>query len=124
MRNFIEEVEDLEPIAPILPSLLTSIFHLMNEVDNEDLVFALEAIVDKFGERIAPYAIQMAQQLSVAFIKYANASGEDEDEDDVASMAAYGQSNPSCFQLAPFVIFDTWPLILNPHDDDDGGPMV
>ena len=94
MRHFIEEVEDLEPIAPILPSLLSNIFHLMSEVDNEDLVFALEAIVDKFGERIAPYAIQMAQQLSLAFMKYANASEEDEDEDEIASMAAYGEDPP------------------------------
>jgi importin-7 len=60
-------------------------------VDNEDLVFALEAIVDKFGERIAPYAITMAQQLSIAFWKYANANEEDEDDEEMASMAAYGE---------------------------------
>ena len=38
-------------------------FKLMNEVDNEDLVFTLETIVDKFGEEMAPYAIGLCQNL-------------------------------------------------------------
>ena len=29
-------------------------FKLVNEVENEDLVFILETIVDKFGEEMAP----------------------------------------------------------------------
>lgn len=32
-------------------------------------MFTLEAMVDKFGEAIAPYAVQMAQQLAGAFYK-------------------------------------------------------
>lgn len=38
-------------------------FKLMNEVENEDLVFTLETIVDKFGEEMAPYAIGLCQNL-------------------------------------------------------------
>ncbi len=53
------------------------------QVDNEDLVFALEVIVEKFGESIAPFALQMAQQLSLAFWKYANMNDEEEDDDDM-----------------------------------------
>jgi hypothetical protein len=40
-------------------------FKLMNEVENEDLVFTLETIVDKFGEEMAPYALGLCQNLVV-----------------------------------------------------------
>jgi hypothetical protein len=35
----------------------------MSEVENEDLVFTLETIVDKFGEEMAPYALGLCQSL-------------------------------------------------------------
>lgn len=38
-------------------------FKLMNEVENEDLVFTLETIVDKFGEEMAPFAFGLCQNL-------------------------------------------------------------
>ncbi|KAG2439798.1 hypothetical protein HYH02_010433 [Chlamydomonas schloesseri] len=91
LRHFLEEMEDVEPVAPALPALLNSIFGLMNQVDNEDLVFTLEVLVDKFGEQIGPYAVQMAQQLAGAFWKYAAAADEDaEGDDDTAGIAAFG----------------------------------
>ncbi|MCI03537.1 putative importin-7 [Trifolium medium] len=57
LRSFIEACKDLNEIRPILPQLLDEFFKLMNEVENEDLVFTLETIVDKFGEEMAPYAL-------------------------------------------------------------------
>lgn len=45
----------------------------MNEVENEDLVFTLETIVDKFGEEMAPYALGLCQNLvifAVTFIEF------------------------------------------------------
>lgn len=39
----------------------------MNEVENEDLVFTLETIVDKFGEEMAPYALGLCQNLVSSF---------------------------------------------------------
>jgi hypothetical protein len=35
----------------------------MGEVENEDLVFTLETIVDRFGEEMAPYALGLCQSL-------------------------------------------------------------
>lgn len=40
----------------------------MNEVENEDLVFTLETIVDKFGEEMAPYAFGLCQNLVMLFL--------------------------------------------------------
>ncbi|GAX74708.1 hypothetical protein CEUSTIGMA_g2156.t1 [Chlamydomonas eustigma] len=91
MRHFMDEIRELEPLKPLLPALLTSIFSLMSEVENEDMVYTLEAIVEKFGEDIAPFAVQMTQQLVAAFWKYKTAEeNEDEDDDGIAAMAAYG----------------------------------
>lgn len=38
-------------------------FKLMNEVENEDLVFTLETIVEKFDVEMAPYALGLCQNL-------------------------------------------------------------
>ena len=46
----------------------TEFFKLMNEVENEDLVFTLETIVDKFGEEMAPYALGLCQNLVIRVI--------------------------------------------------------
>ena len=37
-----------------LISLVLEFFKLMNEVENKDLVFILETIVDNFGEEMVP----------------------------------------------------------------------
>ncbi len=55
--------------------------HGQSQVENEDLVFTLEAIVEKFGEEIGPYAVELARNLTVAFWKYSNAA-DDEDDDE------------------------------------------
>ncbi|KAJ6383741.1 hypothetical protein OIU78_027100 [Salix suchowensis] len=63
LRSFVEACKDLSEIRPILPQLLDEFFKLMNEVENEDLVFTLETIVDKFGEEMAPYALGLCSNL-------------------------------------------------------------
>lgn len=47
----------------ILCTVFSEFFKLMHEVENEDLVFTLETIVDKFGEEMAPYALGLCQNL-------------------------------------------------------------
>uniref|UniRef100_A0A383WBL3 Importin N-terminal domain-containing protein n=1 Tax=Tetradesmus obliquus TaxID=3088 RepID=A0A383WBL3_TETOB len=92
LRSFVEELADAAPLKPVLPQLMDSIFKLMNEVENEELVFTLEVLVDKFGDEIAPFAVNLARNLTAAFWKYSGmADGEDgEEEDDQAAVAAYG----------------------------------
>ena len=55
----------------------------MREAASDDVVQALEIVVDRYGKDIAPYAVALAQKLAEAFHAYA---GEDDDEE--ASMAA------------------------------------
>ena len=50
---------------------------LMDEVENEDLVFTLETIVEKFGEEIAPFAVGLTQNLVRGFWKSVALSNEE-----------------------------------------------
>nr|AAD24843.1 putative importin (nuclear transport factor) protein [Arabidopsis thaliana] len=65
-------------------------FKLMNEVENEDLVFTLETIVDKFGEEMAPFAFGLCQNLAAAFWRCLNTSEANDDSDDMGALAAVG----------------------------------
>ncbi|KAE8723860.1 Importin beta-like SAD2 [Hibiscus syriacus] len=90
LRSFVEACKDLNDIRPILPQLLDEIFKLMNEVENEDLVFTLETIVDKFGEEMAPYALGLCQNLAAAFWRCMNTAEADDEADDAGALAAVG----------------------------------
>jgi hypothetical protein len=90
LRSFVEACKDLNEIRPILPQLLDEFFKLMNEVENEDLVFTLETIVDKFGEEMAPFAFGLCQNLAAAFWRCLNTSEANDDSDDMGALAAVG----------------------------------
>ncbi|GAB2295813.1 secondary alcohol dehydrogenase (SADH2) [Dionaea muscipula] len=91
LRSFVEASKDLVEIRPILPQLLDEFFKLMNEVENEDLVFTLETIVDKFGEEMAPYALGLCQNLASAFWRCLSTAEADEEGDDPGgALAAVG----------------------------------
>ncbi|GJM85010.1 hypothetical protein PR202_ga00737 [Eleusine coracana subsp. coracana] len=90
LRSFVEACKDLNEIRPILPQLLDEFFKLMNEVENEDLVFTLETIVDKFGEEMAPYALGLCQNLAAAFWRCMASSEAEDESDDSGALAAVG----------------------------------
>ncbi|CAI0452218.1 unnamed protein product [Linum tenue] len=90
LRSFVEACKDLNEIRPILPLLLDEFFKLMNEVENEDLVFTLETIVDKFGEEMAPYALGLCQNLAAAFWRCMNTAEAEDEADDPGALAAVG----------------------------------
>ncbi|XP_054821841.1 importin beta-like SAD2 [Prosopis cineraria] len=90
LRSFVEACKDLNEIRPILPQLLDEFFKLMNEVENEDLVFTLETIVDKFGEEMAPYALGLCQNLAAAFWRCMHTAEVDDEADDPGALAAVG----------------------------------
>ncbi|KAL9242505.1 hypothetical protein vseg_016497 [Gypsophila vaccaria] len=82
LHSFVEACKDMGEIRPILPQLLGEFFKLMNDVENEDIVFTLETIVDKFGEEIAPYAFGLCQNLVAAFWKCMSTAEVDDEADD------------------------------------------
>ncbi|KAM0916061.1 hypothetical protein ACQ4PT_010415 [Festuca glaucescens] len=90
LRSFVEACKDLDEIRPILPQLLDEFFKLMSEVENEDLVFTLETIVDRFGEEMAPYALGLCQSLAAAFWRCMASSEADDEVEDSGALAAVG----------------------------------
>jgi hypothetical protein len=86
--RFLIEVDGAEEtLLPVLPQLLTEYFRIMNEIGNDEVVSALQVLLDKFGDHIEPHAAALVTQLSGAFHQYCSA-GEDEDDDDAALAAA------------------------------------
>jgi len=71
-------------MRPNLPQILDACFRIMSDIGSDDVVQALEIVIDRFGDDIAPYAVALARKLAEAFSAYV-AAGEDDDE---ASMAA------------------------------------
>eukprot|EP00548_Thalassiothrix_antarctica_P003614 CAMPEP_0194146922 /NCGR_PEP_ID=MMETSP0152-20130528/22408_1 /TAXON_ID=1049557 /ORGANISM="Thalassiothrix antarctica, Strain L6-D1" /LENGTH=1062 /DNA_ID=CAMNT_0038847579 /DNA_START=36 /DNA_END=3224 /DNA_ORIENTATION=- len=87
LRFLIESDGAEQTLLPVLPHLLTEYFRIMNEIGNDEVVAALQVIIDKFGDHIEPHAQALVAQLSNAFDQYCNA-GEDDDDDDAAMAAA------------------------------------
>ena len=83
--RFLIEVDGADvTLLPVLPQILNEYFRIMNEIGNDEVVAALQVIIDIFGDHIEPHAIALVIQLSSAFRNYIDA-GEDDDD---AAMAA------------------------------------
>lgn len=90
LRPFVEELDDVNQLKGIVEEVLTELFKLLHEVDNEDVVYTLEAIVEKFGEEISPYALQLLDQLVSAFWKLIQSEEQEESEGEMGALASVG----------------------------------
>jgi len=66
-----------EELRPIVPQLVEEFFKLMNEIDNDELVNALELLISQYEEEMIPYAAQITARLAAAFIRMIDADEED-----------------------------------------------
>ena len=57
----------------------------MTEIGNDEVLAALQVIIDQFGDHIDPHAVALVTQLSIAL---QNHFGAGEDNDDAAMSAA------------------------------------
>lgn len=87
LRYLVEADGAEQTLLPVLPQLLAEYFRIMNEIGNDEVVSALQVLLDKFGAHIEPHAVALVTQLSNTFSQYCSA-GEDEDDDDAALAAA------------------------------------
>jgi hypothetical protein len=71
-------------VGPMLPQVIEQYFRLMTEIGNDDVVNALQSIIEHFEDQIAPLAAQLSQKLSEVFLTYSNG----DEEDDEMQMAA------------------------------------
>jgi hypothetical protein len=86
--RYLVEMDGAEStLLPVLPQILTEYFRIMNEIGNDEVVSALQVLLDRFGDHIEPHAIALVTQLTNTFQQYCTA-GEDDDDDDAALAAA------------------------------------
>jgi len=88
MEKFLIHKEAQQVLKPALKSVLEIYLKLMNDIDSEELVQALEYIVKKFKDDIEPYAIDLCGSLVQAFHRLAQTNVEDDDGE--SALAAVG----------------------------------
>nr|CCA27015.1 conserved hypothetical protein [Albugo laibachii Nc14] len=81
MYPFSETVIDV--LRPVLPRILEQFFKLMDEIGNDEVVMALEKIIERFPNEIAPLSLQLVVKLAECFGQFTSA-----DDDDDAALAA------------------------------------
>ena len=63
---------------------------MFDSAAEQDLVFTLETLVEKFGEEIKPYAAGLVQNLVAAFHKCIHAGDSADDDDASGALASLG----------------------------------
>lgn len=58
------------------------------QIDNEDLTFSLETVVERFSGDMAPYAVGLVSHLTGQFWRIV--ASEDEEDDDDGALGALG----------------------------------
>jgi hypothetical protein len=77
-------------VRPGLESLLKTYLKIMDDIDFDALVNALQNIVDIYQNEIAPYAVGLCTKLGEAFVRLISAKGSGEFEDQETSLTADG----------------------------------
>ncbi|OQR99928.1 hypothetical protein THRCLA_06328, partial [Thraustotheca clavata] len=101
----------LNVMRPLLPEIMQQYFSLMDEIGNDDVVIALEHIIDAFADEIGPYAVQLIQKLVDCFLQFSDVG----EEDDEACMTA-----ASCLDTVNTILYsihnqpEYFPLFLEP----------
>ena len=54
----------VEFLKPALKNILECYLKIMDEIDSEELIGALEQIMEVFADDIGPFAVQLSQQLA------------------------------------------------------------
>lgn len=80
----------VEFLRPGLETLLKTYLKIMDEIDFDELVEALQELVDVYQDEIAPYAISLCGKLGEAYLRLLSVKGTGEDEDQETSLTAEG----------------------------------
>eukprot|EP00771_Trimastix_marina_P001384 gnl/Trimastix_PCT/2454.p1 GENE.gnl/Trimastix_PCT/2454~~gnl/Trimastix_PCT/2454.p1 ORF type:complete len:996 (+),score=362.35 gnl/Trimastix_PCT/2454:36-3023(+) len=85
IRYLLNDDNAVALLRPHIPALLQAYFMLMNECCNEDLLSALESLIEKYDEEMKPHAVQMGTQFATHFLRLSAC----DDDDDQSAMAAF-----------------------------------
>ncbi|EQC39584.1 hypothetical protein SDRG_03018 [Saprolegnia diclina VS20] len=76
----------LDVLRPVLPTVLEQFFKIMDDMGfSDEVILALEQLIDQFCDEMGPYAVQLVLRLSQRFKQCLDA---EDDEDDACLTAA------------------------------------
>lgn len=67
MQKLLQNPDGLDVIRPILPEVVDAMLNMMLEIDSDDVVEALEALILRFRAELAPLAVPIAANLAELF---------------------------------------------------------
>jgi importin-7 len=76
-----------DELEPVLGDILKAYLGLMNEIENEYIVSSLDLIIETFGPKMKPYALDICTTLSDKFITILKEFPEMDDEEQEANSA-------------------------------------
>lgn len=93
VSEIVEHEAALEVLKPSLPLIIDAFHTLFDEIGNEAVVGVLETLVERFGEDVTPFALQLVGKLTDLYLNLQQQimeAGDDYDDDvDEAGSTAY-----------------------------------
>lgn len=125
LRALISKEGATDLLRPFLPNIIGEYFRIMDEVENESILSALQAIVLQYGEEIADFAPNMTTHLVQAFNKYADDGGEEEESafnacqclDTIDAILEAVQDRPDTLSQLEPLLLPLFLQVLNSHGD-------
>mmetsp|Transcript_8754 Transcript_8754/g.11386 ORF Transcript_8754/g.11386 Transcript_8754/m.11386 type:complete len:1101 (+) Transcript_8754:86-3388(+) len=78
----------LEVVGQVLRKVVEGYLTLMKEIAVDDVFEALQVLIARFSNRMGPMAVELLQNLTLAFLRYYKEEADEEDEYAETSMAA------------------------------------
>ncbi|KAJ1857110.1 Nonsense-mediated mRNA decay protein 5 [Coemansia sp. RSA 1822] len=69
LHPMIEDDENRDALASHLPQVMQVFLNLTNEIDSDTITHVIEEFVEVFADRMAPFAVELAQQLRDTFMR-------------------------------------------------------
>jgi len=104
LNQLLNQEEALEMLKPGLNQVLEHYLKLINTIDKDELVYALEGIIDRFRDDIHPYAVGLVQHLAEVFFKANKEDGEGGDDDDDDDMEEKQFAAAGCLSAIESII--------------------
>jgi len=86
INGFVEANCAPDAVLAVLPQLVDALFKLMNDIGNEEVVQTLDNLIERYGEQMAPYAVQIVGALAQNFLRLFEEQEGEEDDDALAAM--------------------------------------
>jgi len=68
LRDLLRKKHCQAVVVPLLEQMVTQLFNLMAEIDNDSVIETLEIIIERFGENLASAAVQLCHKLASHFV--------------------------------------------------------